>query len=87
MRIPRRNNLEIRYPGEYSAVNDAPAPQLSDRDVLANAVISPLDLSAIHPDAHIERRGQANSAAFEITGHISLPDLDITEIRGTVRWT
>lgn len=76
VRVLHHDSFETRYPGKYFAARETATPQQRDRDVLVDALISPLELSAIHLDAHIERLGLPNSGTFEITGHIRSPDLE-----------
>ncbi|HEX4750992.1 MAG TPA: VWA domain-containing protein, partial [Bryobacteraceae bacterium] len=71
-----RSGLEIRSPSGYFAVKDDVSP-LGQSDDLANALRSPLELSAIHIEAHSEPPGQPNSASFDIAGSIRLADLNL----------
>ena len=79
VKVRGHSGLEVRYPSGYFAVKDDPTRFRQNGDLLASALSSPLDLSAVHIQAHVESSGQPDAGSFEIAGSIRLSDIGLTQ--------
>ncbi|HLJ51466.1 MAG TPA: VWA domain-containing protein [Bryobacteraceae bacterium] len=74
-----RPHVDVRYPSGYFAVKDDSTASQRQR-ALRNAMASPIESSAIHILAQVDR----SAAALRVTGSVDLHDLHLTE-SGTQR--